>query len=220
MVLASDSARSVDADKLTEKMRKALLEIAQPRKTKYLPGQCIFHLGMKLLLFSKKCVRLGLMNGCAFELVDIIFSRLERLPVDVRTGDDVLCEYMPVALLLRAESAQWVLPSDQLPHDLPYEMDRRGLFLLRPHIGHFTFEKMHIKRVGFPVYDASVKIVYGAQGEQYAAVVVDLAKPRGMDDALFWLACYVMLSRAESLEGLLITRLCERSFGARCSAIP
>ena len=212
VVLASDTPRSVDAEMLTHQMRKALLEIAQPRKTKYLPGQCVLHLSMRLLLFSKKCVRLGLMNGCACELVDIIFSRKEELPIDVRTGEDVVCKYMPIALLLRAEGAQWILPHDQLPQDLPPALDRRGLFLLRPHTEHFTFEKMHVKRVGFPVYDASVKIVYGAQGEQYAATVVDLAQPPGMikDDALFWLACYVMLSRAESLDGLLITRLCER----------
>ena len=74
VVLASDTPRSGDAERFTHQMRKALLEIAQPRKTKYLPGQCVFHLGMRLLLFSKKCVRLGLMNGCACVLVDIVFS--------------------------------------------------------------------------------------------------------------------------------------------------
>ena len=173
VVLASDTPRSVDAEMLTHQMRKALLEIAQPRKTKYLPGQCVFHLGMRLLLFSKKCVRLGLMNGCACELVDIIFSHKEELPIDVRTGEDVVCKYMPIALLLRAEGAQWILPDKQLPQDLPPSLDRRGLFLLRPQTAHFRFEQMHVKRVAFPVYDASAKIVYSAQGEQYAATVVD-----------------------------------------------
>ena len=150
VVLASDAVRSAEDEMLTHKMRKAMLEIAQPRKTNYLPGQSVFHLGMRLLLFSKLCVRLGLMNGCACELVDIIFSQKEELPIDVRTGEDVVCKYMPIALLLRAEGAQWILPHDQLPQDLPPALDRRGLFLLRPHTEHFTFEKMHVKRVGFP----------------------------------------------------------------------
>ena len=62
----------------------------------------------------------------------------------------------------------------------------------------------------FPVYDASVRIVYSAQGEEFAAVVADLAKPHDMSPDLFWLASYVMISRATALEGLLLTRLCDR----------
>ena len=61
------------------------------------------------------------------------------------------------------------------------------------------------------MYDASVRIVYNAQGEQYPATLVDMTQPHDMNDHLCWLTCYVMLSRAESLEGLLITRLCDRA---------
>ena len=128
VVLASDSVRSVDAPKLTDDTRVSLLEIAQPCRTRYLPGQCIFHLGMRLLLFSKKCVRLGLMNGCACVLEDIIFSAREELPLHSEEGDDILCKYMPGGLLLRAEGAMCILPPEHLPADLPERMDRRGLF--------------------------------------------------------------------------------------------
>ena len=73
---------------------------------------------MKLLLFSKKCARLGLMNGCICTLVDIIFSEHEQLPGHVEPGDVIPLQYMPTALLLRAEDVEWFLPPSQLP-DLP-----------------------------------------------------------------------------------------------------
>ena len=91
------------------------------------------------------------------------------------------------------------------------QVDRKGLFLLAPEEAYFTHDNLQIKRVQFPVTDASVRIVYSAQGDEYDACVVDLAKPHQMSDEVFFLASYVMISRAKSLDGLLITRLCERA---------
>ena len=54
-------------------------------------------------------------------------------------------------------------------------------------------------------------IVYGAQGESFDSAIVDLGHPPGQDNHLFWLACYVMLTRCKSLDGLLILRLLPRS---------
>jgi len=65
VVLAADTVRSSEASLLTEAIRKRALQIANPRKTQRLPGVCVLHNGMTLLLYSKMCVRLGLMNGCA-----------------------------------------------------------------------------------------------------------------------------------------------------------
>ena len=47
-------------------------------------------------------------------------------------------------------------------------------------------------------------------GEQWNATVADLQRPPRMTTELHWLACYVMLSRATELDGLLIARLCTR----------
>ena len=120
-----------------------------------------------------------------------------------------MVQYMPIALLLRAEGAPWILPEDHLP-PLPKHIDRRGLFLLKPDTVHLVHEKVKVKRVGFSVYDASVRVVWSAQGDQFDATIADMARPHDMDAFLFWLASYVMLSRATSYEGLLFTRLCTR----------
>ena len=48
--------------------------------------------------------------------------------------------------------------------------------------------------------------VYAAQGNTYHAVIADMEKPPNLGSDEHWLACYVMLSRAKTLEGLLILR--------------
>ena len=58
---------------------------------------------------------------------------------------------------------------------------------------------------------ASTRIVYAAQGENWDAVEADLAKPPHMTSSIHWLSCYVMISRARSLERFLALRLAERA---------
>ena len=53
VVLACDSVRSSEDALFTDTVRTAVLQIAKPRKTKYLPGISTWHIGMKLLLFGK-----------------------------------------------------------------------------------------------------------------------------------------------------------------------
>ena len=48
--------------------------------------------------------------------------------------------------------------------------------------------------------------VYAAQGSTFEAVIADMQRPPNFDSAKHWLACYVMLSRAKSLEGFLVLR--------------
>jgi hypothetical protein len=48
--------------------------------------------------------------------------------------------------------------------------------------------------------------VYAAQGNTYHAVIADMEKPPNLGSDQHWLSCYVMLSRAKTLEGLLILR--------------
>ena len=41
-----------------------------------------------------------------------------------------------------------------------------------------------------------VRVVYGAQGENWDATIPDMKKPPNMDDGTHWLACYVMWRRS------------------------
>ena len=58
----------------------------------------------------------------------------------------------------------------------------------------------------FLVTPADTRIVYAAQGEAFDAVVADMERPPRMDADTHWLACYVMISRATTLEGFLVLR--------------
>ena len=104
------------------------------------------------------------MNGSSCILEDIIFAPQDALPDQYDVGEIIILRLMPVALLLRAEGAKWILPQNQLPA-LPANMDHRGLFLLRPHSVWIQREGIKIKRTSFPVFDASCRVVCSAQGE-------------------------------------------------------
>ena len=94
---------------LTDEVRTILLNMHNLRHTKQLPSTLPLYHGMRLLLYSKECVRLQLMNGCLCELVDTIFADEEALPNAVYAGEPILLEYMPSHLLLRAVGAKWTL---------------------------------------------------------------------------------------------------------------
>ena len=68
-----------------------------------------------------------------------------------------------------------------------------------------------MRRTQFAVVPASARVSYGAQGEGWHATIADLERPPNMSDATMFLACYVMISRARSFDGLLFLRLAKRS---------
>ena len=200
--------------RLTDEVRALLLKKNNLSAVKNLPHTLPMYRGMRVLLCSKLCVRLQLMNGCVCVLEDIIFAEEETAPTVAYAGEPVVLEYLPLQLLLRAVDAQWTLPSSQLP-ELPTDYDRTGLFLLDPYSDYFTLsvgkaDKLHVRRTHFQIVPADTRIVYAAQGESFPAYLADLARPPGMSKEVHWLANYVMLSRATSLESLLILRLCAR----------
>ena len=121
-----------DENKLTREVISDLLKRASPDKTKELPSFLPLYIGMRLILSSKDCVRLGVMKGCPVILENIVFADEEVLPSIAVAGRPYQLRYMPISLVLRAEGAVWTLPATELPLRLPKNVDRRGLFLLGP----------------------------------------------------------------------------------------
>ena len=207
-----------DISTRTEDVRLELLKENNLRKLQYLPGILPMHRGMLYLLYSKKCVRLNLMHGCEVQLEDILFhddDNDEDVPQYAAPGRPILLRYMPVCLLLRAIGAEWTLPSSLLPKFLDGNIDRKGLFLLYPETKYIKRnspgeQPVNVRRTHFPIVPADARIVYGAQGESFSASVLDMALPPGMKAEVHWLANYVMLSRATSIEGILILRIATR----------
>ena len=200
---------------VADAVRRSLLETCAYRHTGNLESFVVLYEGASMLLHGKDCTLLGLMNGVEVTVLAIALSAVDQhLVADGDNTAPRVLKNMPDAVLLRATGATWVLPPELLP-DLPPEFDRRGLFLLKPTTSlRFTTSYQNtsykVQRTQLPLLPSETRIVYGAQGESWDAAIVDLGKPPRMDDFIFWLAVYVMLTRAKSLEGLLIMRLPKR----------
>ena len=175
-----------------------------------LQGILALYVGMRLLLNTKDCLRLALMNGCECILEQIVFAESEVLPTETVAGAVYELQYLPTALLLRAVGAAWTLAEERLPTLAP-EVDRKGLFLLHPTPVSFPLQisedvHINIKRTGYQIAPADTRIDYGAQGEGWPAVVGDLARPPRVDMPSHWVHIYVILSRAKSMDGFLAIR--------------
>ena len=131
--VACDTAEQGDraSRAFSEDVRVELLRENNLRKLQYLPSILPFYVGMHLLLYSKECVRLHLMNGCEVILEQLFFadSEDEEMPTHAAAGAPIFLRYMPVCLLLRAVGAKWTLPQSMLPVVLDSSCDRKGLFL-------------------------------------------------------------------------------------------
>ncbi len=79
--VASDEV-AVGAGARTDEVRTLLLKKNNLRQVKNLPGTLPLYRGMRLLLYSKECVRLQLMNGCLIQLEEIIFAEDFEEPPD------------------------------------------------------------------------------------------------------------------------------------------
>jgi hypothetical protein len=71
-----------------------------------------------------------------------------------------------------------------------------------------TLEKIEVIRWQFPLTHGMLRTAFGAQGLTLeGGVVVDLRRKQGCDDDDWWLAIYVMLSRARKLTNMILLGL-------------
>ena len=193
-----------------------------------MPGALLLYIGMPLLIFDKVCVTLGLMKGCECILEHIYFSTLEDEEAHKGRENPIPLSHLPQGLLLRAIGAEWILPKNKLA-PLRDDVDRKGLFMLNYTTDTFPFHEStpqevapgvykqvkqthSVRRTQFMAVPAAVRTVHISQGEEWDALIGDCSLPPKTSQAEQWLANYVILSRANTLEGLLLFRLPCRSF--------
>ncbi len=65
----------------------------------HVSGVCFLYIGMRVLLYDKVCVRLGLVNDCECVVEHIVFAEEEDVPVDgaLVAGRPHALQYMPNA---------------------------------------------------------------------------------------------------------------------------
>ena len=218
LVTARDDVETAD-DAIRSEVQRLLQNEHTLRKTAHKPSLLLLYEGARMLLEGKDCRLLGLMNGAEVVVEKIILNESEAWtePREIHPNVTQL-KYMPAAVVVRVPEAQWILPTELLgplkgkvlPKDL------RGIFIVRPDTTRpfkvaLNGIKWRVKRTQLNLIPANSIIVYGAQGESFDSAIVDLGMPPGQSPQLFWLACYVMLTRCKELDGLLILRLPPRS---------
>ena len=82
-----DAQNSADAAKLTPTIRAELLRRVNPEHTKSLPSFLPLYVGMRVLLSSKDCVRIGIMKGCPCVVESIVLANDEILPHRLLAGE-------------------------------------------------------------------------------------------------------------------------------------
>ena len=159
VVQACDEVQAEDVPHFDDSVRQRLLAMPNPRHTGRLPGILPLYVGMRLCLHNcKDCVQLGLMNGAEVEVLEILFAppEWEQHEPSCRPGDLNVLHFMPQALVLRAVSASWTLPTScQVP--LAEAATTVGAFLLKPAIETFNYKDkvtkqlLRITRTMFPL---------------------------------------------------------------------
>jgi hypothetical protein len=185
VVMSLDAPKVDEAHLFTERVRNQLLDNVTLREIHHMPGILPLYVGMGLLLSSKDCVHLGLMNGCEVVLEEIMFAPVEDLPDALVAGSVHELKYLPSALLLRAVGVQWTLPAEQLP-ELVAATDAKGLFCLSPSQVSIRAtakddQAINVRRTGFQLLPADTRTAHASQGETWVAVIGDLARPPRMD---------------------------------------
>ena len=218
LVTARDDVETAD-DGIRSEVQSLLQNEHALRKTGRKPSLLLLYEGARMLLEGKDCRRLGLMNGAEVVVEKIILHDNEHWTQPHFIQPNVWqLKYMPAAVIVRVPDVQWILPPELLgplngkasPEDL------RGIFIARPDTTRpfrvmLNGIKWKVRRTQLNLIPANAIIVYGAQGESFDSAIVDLGMPPGQTPELFWLACYVMLTRCKDLSGLLFLRLPPRS---------
>ena len=110
--------------------------------------------------------------------------------------------------------------SVRLDADPDVSIDANGLvyiqlekadFNLPVHLPDGSSESIHVTRWNLPLTHAMVRTAMSSQGLTFkGGVIVDLRRAGGMENDIWWLNVYVMLSRARKLENLILVGLTPR----------
>ena len=190
---ADEVVHEKDASKFTVGVRQELLQRTNPEKTQGISIFLPLYVGMRVILQSKECVRLGVMKGCVCVVRHIVLADEEKLPALLYAGELVNLHFLPKSLVLQAEGELWTLPFTELPSTLPRTVDRKGLFQILSGSVYLRVkveeDYVSVRRTGFFLTPADTFTVYASQGGTYDAVIADMQRPPSLPPTLHWLAC-------------------------------
>jgi hypothetical protein len=230
LVQAVDSCSST----MTVDMAKRLRNKPNPMQTGGMHGILPVHLGMKVRLLQTHGLGTGLVNDAEGEVVNIVLDSLDQAEVDadIASGaDTIYLRHLPLGFWIRMVKytrAPFCNALRQLDDSL-LPSDTQSLVFIEPTTSKpFVFRGQLAIRTGFPFTHGRVITSRMSQGWSFGAgVMIDCDfmddGHRFKSDEDRWVELYVMLSRVNRLEDLLLMRAPPCSFllqgppkGVRC----
>ena len=220
---AADRRATFKSKKHEEIATHALLTVPNIHRTGRLPGILLIHEGMHIRLSDVLAPGQGLVKDKLGKVLKVELDERDqrRLDESPRGYRLFVPEYMAKGVWVQVRNYK---RSPWQEHMLP-DAQRAGaggaesVVFVELSSANFKCEinfdgrreKVEVLRWQFPLVHGKLRTAYAAQGLTLeGGVVVDLRRAGGMDDDDWWLAIYVMLSRARRLENLILVGLTEQ----------
>jgi len=198
-----------------------LMNHYNPLETGGIHGMCPAHIGMPIRLTETICKEKGLVKDAEGLIARIEFDprdeELVKAAFEKRgdgAGDVVYPRFMPLGMWLQMDKYDGAPFVDKLVSHTSVQNDTaQALLFLSPTTTMipFTWREFKVTRSGFPLTHGRVRTSTACQGKTFdTGVLIDCARreigQHPMDDGDWWLHLYVMLSRATTLEDVLLVR--------------
>ena len=226
---AADQRHARKNKTIDKQLTHQLLTVPNPHRTGKLQGMLLVHENMIVRLSDVLAPHLGLVKDkmAMVVKVDLHHEDQERL----RHREPVFCHFVPEYMakgiwvkLLKGKSSPmedallktW---EEQFENVAGHADDAKTLFFVELMHAEFKIdlkigednEKIEVIRWQFPLLHGMLRTAYSAQGLTLdGGVLVDLRRAGGLEDDDWWLAMYVMLTRARKLENLILLGFTEQ----------
>ena len=222
---AADQRHSRKNKAIDKQLTHQLLTVPNPHRTGKLQGMLLVHENMVVRLADVLAPHLGLVKDKLAVVVKVDLHHEDQKRLDRR--EPGFCHFFPDYMakgiwvkLLKGknspmEDALLQTWEEKFQNVADHTTDAKTLFFVVEFkidlkLGEET-EKIEVIRWQLPLLHGMLRTAYSAQGLTLdGGVLVDLRRGGGLEDADWWLAIYVMLTRARKLKNLILLGLTEQ----------
>ena len=219
---AADHRAAFKNKKHDDIVTHSLLTVPNIHNTGKLPGILLVHIDMVVRLSDVMAPGLGLVKDKLGKVLDVVLHERDQMRLnDMPAGYRLFVpEYMAKGIWVQLQNykrsplSAHIIPDDDADEDMAH-----SLVFIELHNANFkcdiningAHETVEVLRWQFPLVHGMLRTAYAAQGlTLHGGVVVDLRRAGGLGDDDWWLAIYVMLSRARKLTNLILVGLTEQ----------
>lgn len=226
---AADQRHSRKNKAIDKQLTHQLLTVPNPHRTGKLQGMLLVHENMVVRLADVLAPHLGLVKDKLAVVVKVDLHHEDQKRLDRR--EPGFCHFFPDYMakgiwvkLLKGknspmEDALLQTWEEKFQNVADHTTDAKTLFFVELVHAEFKIdlklgeetEKIEVIRWQFPLLHGMLRTAYSAQGLTLdGGVLVDLRRGGGLEDADWWLAIYVMLTRARKLKNLILLGFTEQ----------